>query len=367
MRKLYLLAALGVCFGAENVHAQSGYELPISRGSTPRELPDPKPVYKYELKPEHGEFVVHVKTFRGPVAADEKGTARELAEGLAEYIRLEEKLYAYVHETGWALRQERKTQKQIAEDAVRKHYRPNGWTEDQIEAEIKRVVKIARAPDEYHVLVAPGKGALKTLEEAHQFAKYVRKLKAPPADFCDAVVVGPAQELSQRKGEPQNPFLMALAGRNPSLPKKAVEMQRPKADDFLMSLNAGKPNSLIHNTKKPITLVVQCYGTNLGRVTKPGVSAAANSRPDGEGLERAAQQAHLVADMLRKMKPSYEAYVLHTRYESYVCVGEYDSKDDARLLANSEALAGLSLKDQKTGQVLDTFMEKPLPALIPRP
>jgi hypothetical protein len=258
-------------------------------------------------------------------------------------------------------------QKQMAEDAARKHYRAKGWTEEQIEAEIRKVVKIARAPDEYHVLVAPGKGSLKTLDEAHKFAKYIRTLKAPPADFCDSVVVGSTQDVSQRRGEPQNPFLMALAGRNPTLPKKAPEMQRPKADDFLMSLNAGKPNSLIHNTKKPITLVVQSYGANLGRITKPGVTAAANSRPDGEGLERAAQQAHLVADMLRKMKPTYEAYVLHTRYESYVCVGEYDSKDDPQLLANAKNLAGLSLKDQKTGQVLDTFMEKPLPALIPRP
>ena len=113
-------------------------------------------------------------------------------------------------------------------------------------------------------------------------------------------------------------------------------MQRPKADEFLMSLNSGQPYSLIHKTKKDFTLVVQTYGTKLGRVFKPGEVMQANGRSDGELLERAAQQANALAGALRKVKPPngpWDAYVLHTRYESFVCVGEYDAKDDDRLLA----------------------------------
>jgi hypothetical protein len=140
----------------------------------------------------------------------------------------------------------------------------------------------------------------------------------------------------------------------------------PKVDEFLERLNAGQPYSLIHNTKKPITLVVQTYGSKfgMGRVVKPGEPTPTTGKADGEMLERAAHQAIAVAEVLRAMK--YDAYVLHTRYESFVCVGEYDSKDDPKLLANAKALAGLPLRDEKKGVIIETFMEKPLPALIPR-
>src|SRR5262249_10847223 len=142
---------------------------------------------------------------------------------------------------------------------------------------------------------------------------------------------------------------------------------QPKADEFLLSLNAGQPYSLIHKTKKPYTLVVQVYGSKfgLGRVVKSGDVVQTSGKSDGELLERAAHQAHSLAEVLRRM--DYEAYVLHTKYESFVCVGEYDTPDDRRLLANAEALARFSIKDKKTGQVLETLMEKPLPAPIPRP
>jgi hypothetical protein len=341
----------------------TGYGIPNLAPPAPR--PDPKPVYKYELKPEHGEFLVIVKTFQGPVAVDELGRARDLAEGLAEYIRSECRLYAYVHESGWAKRQERDKEKAAVLASARKYYESLGWDEERIAAEIKRVVKLARIPDEYSVLVAPGKGTLKNIDEALEFAKYVRKLKAPPADFCDAVMVGSSQDVSQRRGDPQNPFPMAMPGRNPMIARKEVGMQRPKADDFLMSLNSGKPYSLIHKTTRPFTLVVKAYGTQFGQLQKPGEVVAASGRSDGELLERAAQQAQAVATVLRRMK--YDAYVLHTRYESFVCIGEYDSKDDANLQAIAKKLAGQPLKDKKTDQVIETFMEQPLPAMIPRP
>ena len=78
-----------------------------------RDIDDPKPVYKYELKPEHGEFLVFVKSFPGE-AAGGAPRARQLAEGLAEYIRSECRLYAYVHETRLAQRQERNEEKEAS-------------------------------------------------------------------------------------------------------------------------------------------------------------------------------------------------------------------------------------------------------------
>jgi hypothetical protein len=182
------------------------------------------------------------------------------------------------------------------------------------------------------------------------------------------VLVGTDQDLARKQGEPVNPFLTAFAGPNPTIPRSPAGPTGPaKADEFLMTLNAGQPYSLIHQTKKPITLVVQTYGAKfgLGRLIKPGEVVQTSGKADGEMLERAAQQANAVADMLRKK--NYDAYVLHTRYESFVCVGEYASKEDAELLANAKAFANLSLRDEKTGKVIETFMEKPMPAAIPRP
>ena len=357
MRRGYLAAALAAVLGAGPAMAQ--YDLPLSRPAA-KEIDDPKPVYKYELKPEHGQFLVCVKTFRGSVAGDRQ--VKELAEGLAEYIRSECRLYAFVHERGWALRQERAKEKAAVIAAKRKYFAEQGIepTEEMLR------VKMARIPDEYAVLVAPGKGTLKNMDEALDFANYIRKLPAPPRDFCDAVVVGTDQDIARKKGEPVNPFLTAFAGPNPTIQKAQSGATAPaKADPFLVDINAGQPFSLIHQTKKPVTLVVKIYGAQAGHWTKPGEVMQATARSDGAMMERIAQQAHALAKALKAMR--YDAYVLHTRYESFVCVGEYDSKEDAELKANAQALASLPLRKEKTGEVIETLMEKPLPAAIPRP
>src|SRR5258708_5963961 len=100
----YLVAAFVTAIGVGSAVAQ--YDLPISRPGATRPLDDPKPVYKYELKPEHGEFLVIAHTIRGSFAVGDR-QSKELAEGFAEWIRTECKLYAYVHERGWAMRRER--------------------------------------------------------------------------------------------------------------------------------------------------------------------------------------------------------------------------------------------------------------------
>ena len=219
MRRGYVAAALAAVLGAGPAFAQ--YDLPLSRPAG-KEIDDPKPVYKYELKPEHGAFLVCVKTFRGATAGDRR--VKELAEGLAEYIRSECRLYAYVHERGWLLRQERAKEKAAVIAAKKKYYAEQGIepTEEMLR------VKMARIPDEYAVLVAPGKGTLKTLDEALEFANYVRKLKAPPAEFCDAVVVGTDRDIARKQGDPVNPFLAALPARTRPSRSRRPRPSRPR-------------------------------------------------------------------------------------------------------------------------------------------
>src|SRR5262245_4926077 len=158
-------AALAALLAAAPALAQ--YEVPISRPAPSREIDDPKPVYNYELEPKHGEFLVCVKSFPGEIAGSTK--AKLLAEGFAEWIRSECKLYAYVHESGWAQRQERKKEKEAVVAATRKYYESQGETEEQIANRLRKI-RMARIPDEYSVFVAPGKGTLKSLDEAIAFA-----------------------------------------------------------------------------------------------------------------------------------------------------------------------------------------------------
>ncbi|HEX3150904.1 MAG TPA: hypothetical protein VHR66_22690 [Gemmataceae bacterium] len=363
------------CFGAPVLllvlgvgPAAAQYDVPGVRPQANRPPGDPKPVYKYELKPENGEFLVCVRSFIGKTHRE--NDAKERAEGLAEWIRTECRLYAFVYARGWVLRREQEKEKETVIAAIRKYYEPMGYTEEQIQNVIRKDVKFARLPDDYAVYVAPGKGSLKTSEDAGEFAKYVQKLPCPPADFCDAVVVGASSsDVARAQGEARNPFPTALPGRNPTLPRKEVTTAtRPKADDFLMSLNSGQKYSLINQTKKDFTLVVQTYGGKFGQVYKPGeVKLVGGTKSDGEMLERAAQQATALCEVLRQQKkPSLDAYVLHTRFESFVCIGEYDSKDDPELQRLAGMMAHMAIRDDK-GQVIETLMDKPLPAMIPRP
>src|SRR5207249_4715882 len=101
---------------------------------------------------------------------------------------------------------------------------------------------------------------------------------------------------------------------------------------LLRKLNAVEPYSLLQ-CKKPWTLAVAQFNTPT--VTEPGKSGTAL----GGGLfalgrkqereDPAAYNGHTLAENLRKMK--LEAYVLHTRYQSIVTVGSYDSLEDPNL------------------------------------
>ena len=161
---------------------------------------------------------------------------------------------------------------------------------------------MARIPDEYAVFVAPGKGTLKTLDEATGVRQVRPQAAGPPATFCDAVVVGSIERATRgRRASPSQPVPDRHAGRNPTLPKKVAAAERPKADDVPDEPELpGKSYSLIHKTKKPI----HAGGADLrsevrlGQLVKPGEVVPAAGQSDGEMLERAAQQANSLVEVL---------------------------------------------------------------------
>jgi hypothetical protein len=84
------------------------------------------------------------------------------------------------------------------------------------------------------------------------------------------------------------------------------------------------------------------------------------------GNERA---AHMAADVLRNKQLGFEAYVLHTDYNSYVTIGGFDSPDDPRLIQTMQYfLKELSRPGSGVYQLhMQThFLTDPMPMPVPK-
>ena len=327
--------------------------------------PDPRPKSPYDLTAEHGAWLVVIKSFRGERELNSEGQyepdvkVRELADQFAEFIRKQYKINAYVYPRGWEVRQQRNEEARVYRESAIKYYRETKGIEPT--REMLRV-KTVNVPDEYTVFVAPARGVLTEREMAIDFANQVRKLKAP-AEFNDSLVQGSDDEKLAGKGSTFNAFLACMPGMNPTAPRVASIAQSGKVDDFVMKLNSGESYSLLHKTRKKWTLLVQTYGQGAS-IVQAGASGA-GSGDASDRLERAAMQAQKCCELLRANK--FDAYVMHTRYHSMVFVGDYATGDDPQLLASVKTFAKMQLKDQKSGKVLETFMDKPAPVVIPKP
>lgn len=129
-----------------------------------------------------------------------------------------------------------------------------------------------------------------------------------------------------------DPFQRAFVVHNPT-----IKQERPADWDkldmgLLQKLNAGETFSLL-NSKKPFTLAVKDFQTPTIVQTKNSAGSFLENltlgAKMGQRVDAAATSAHNLAELLRKAK--LDAYVLHTKYTSIVCVGAYDSLDDPSL------------------------------------
>ena len=75
----------------------------------------------------------------------------------------------------------------------------------------------------------------------------------------------------------------------------------------------------------------------------------------------AATSAHNLALLINKGN-RFHAYVWHTKYWSFVTVGEYDSENDPRLKHDQQALPTVNSQLD----VSSKLMEMPLPMQVPR-
>jgi hypothetical protein len=267
------------------------------------------------VTPQAGPWMILVASFGGR-------PARAQAEELATEIRTRYHLPAYVF--NHTAEERRAEQERVARE---KSERRKKLEMDGLPADTPIYVKTIRIEDQYAVLV----GGYRDDVMARKELDAIRKL-TPSKKFASYAYV-PDPKTGKFREEAVNPFQSAFICHNPT-----VRVSKPKQDanmdQRLKQYNANETFSLLH-CPKPYTLVVKAYKCTAMLESQNASSSVfqklSMGRKAGDILNANGNEAHKVAEVLRNRQLGFEAYVLHTEYNSYVTIGGFDSPDDPRL------------------------------------
>jgi hypothetical protein len=314
------------------------------------------------VTPAAGQWMICAASYAGP-------PSRTQAEELATEIRGRYNLPAYVFNRTGEERQKERERVDRLKDEQRKRFQADG-----LPADTPVHVKTVHIEDQYAVLV----GGYRDDVTARKELDRIRKLK-PSEKYMQARYV-PDPQTKKMHEEAVNPFQSAFVCRNPAIP-----VEKPKqdagADPRLKHYNADESFSLLR-CGKPWTLVVKVY-KGASTIQSQGSSSSVMEkmgllRKTGELLDANGNEAHKVAEVLRtppknprtgEVGASFEAYVLHTEYNSYVTIGAFDSPDDPRAAqAVQQFLNEKSRPGSATNQLhlKVQFLEAPMPMPVPQ-
>jgi hypothetical protein len=330
----------------------------------------PQPVvqnHPLAIKPEHGNFVICVKSYTGP-------KARTDAEELANYIRQKHNAAAWLFEYGAEQRQKEEAelaaarQRELAENApfLAEHNRLQAELQKQaaaagvefIPAGFKIKVPKREVPEQWAVLVggwADEATARRALDVIRQWPIPDKKHLLDMTFIAQQVEQGDKLRGVNKEEAYINPFAAAMLFNNPAV-RRAPGAAQP-VDPALAKLNSEEPLSLL-KTRHPYTLLVKAYTVPMDARPKDqeeGILGKLFSGSDAAAyLEVTAKQARALAESLRHpsmQKPAQDAarrigyavkpiesYILHTRTGSLVCVGDYPAVDDPDLVAMGRLL-----------------------------
>jgi hypothetical protein len=300
----------------------------------------------YAVTPQAGPWLICVASYLGE-------SSSELAFQLCTFLR--QKNYpAYVYNRG---------------NAERKKLQDELDQQQKAMPGVPRRRKLAHPEeDQFAVLI----GGFQDVDTASAQLKKVRKLDLPdiklksgkPA-FDTYDVYEPTKDKKfELKRYPVNPFHTAMVVPNPTLPPQ----RKPVAnvDPLWKTLNANEPRSLYKCPKK-WTLAVQefrgAYAIQTASSSGGFLDKIGLGEHSGQRLDNAARMADEVCDMFKKL--GFKSYVLHTRYNSVVTVGEFDAPNDPALLRTQEQLGRMSFKNGKTGEQAFNLFAKALPMEVP--
>ena len=331
-----------------------------------RPTPAPKAVgpapstHPWYVKPEVGQWMILVKSYSdGDVEGDGEGQARSMAERLAREIRETYRIPAYLFEKGSEERRQeearvaRETEKKRAieekafldfNNRMRAESAAKGM--EFMESAPRYLIPRVRFKAQYGVLI----GGWKDMETARKELDKIRQWQ-PPKDqslMDRGFTLGEKGANGAREGQIafMNPFLTAFVVRNPVA--QLVPTAESGNDPLVIRMNHDEPLSVL-KIQKPWTIVVKSFHAPLIEVKDKDADSSMKSRKPTavrrDQIDRTAGLAVNLAKMLRELKPSgtntpraVEAYVLHTLSGSLVCVGQYDSADDPRMLAEQQRL-----------------------------
>jgi hypothetical protein len=311
------------------------------------------------VTPQAGPWMILVASFVGE-------TARGQAEELATEIRGRYNLPAYVfNRTAEERRAEQQRVARIKEEMKQR------MAQDGLPADTRINVKTVRIKDEYGVLV----GGYKDDAVARKELDRIRKLK--PSDKFNRLEYVPDQKTGKVREQAVSPFQSAFICHNPSVPVKKAE------DDGLLGArlekyNANESYSLL-KCGKPYTLVIRAYknAATMQSQSESGSFLGMGHKP-ANLLNACEHEAHKVAEVLRT-KPkskdgrevgvSFEAYALHTEFNSYVCIGAFDSPDDPRMQQTMQLFLHEMHRVGSAVYQLNMqihFLDEPMPMPVPK-
>lgn len=191
--------------------------------------------------------------------------------------------------------------------------------------------------EQFAVLV----GGYKDMETARKDLDRIKRLPAPGDKFCilgDRVVPGKSEKGEQGVWVQQlriSPFSNAFVARNPTAPPEQTVDKGDAA--FLKEINSGESFS-IYKCRKPWTLAVAVFQAppTIHSGTSSSFLDKLTGHSGAEQLTASALNAHNLAEVFTKL--GFESYVFHTRNNSVVTMGGYDSRDDPRMAQVDAAL-----------------------------
>ncbi|HYV39657.1 MAG TPA: hypothetical protein VE988_28470 [Gemmataceae bacterium] len=296
----------------------------------------PDPNQDIAIQPNAGNWVMCIQSYSGKDAAK---MARDLVielRGNAAY-----KLNAFTYRQG--VDECKAEQQRIKDEVARKQAE---FAKNNLPLDTPLRIAFTRYEIQYAVLIA----GYKDKESAKIAMDDLRKKKLPDLDPNKVQLDMKYGVEYDKSGAPTkaaavaiNPLAQAWVCPNPS--KRADRSTGPSAEDMALmkKLNAQEPYSLLKCPKK-ITLAVREFAmpselrtdktTTMSFLEKIGLTSAPAT------YDTAAISAQNLADLLRK--GNFEAYVLHTKYSSYVTVGSYDSEQDPRIERDRKNLAEIN-------------------------
>ena len=142
----------------------------------------------------------------------------------------------------------------------------------------------------------------------------------------------------------------------------AEQLNESKRNRYLVDLNSDGDFSLLDCEGKYTLIVATFYGNSKTQAlnTDGAFQEENDSQNLGTSLDASAFKAWEFCKALRTAKnygydENYEAYVLHTRYKSYVTIGSFDDANDPRI-AELKQLMGAKVH-QTAGNSNSTFAE----------